>query len=60
MAGDYGCIALSWYNAAADRYEMRCAVTGNPDAPGALKAHQWYQLNEAGEFIECDGAEASS
>ena len=49
MAGDYGCIALAWWNKADKRAEMRCALTGKG---GTLKAHVWYELDEKGNFKE--------
>jgi hypothetical protein len=52
-SGPYGVIALAWWNKAANRNEMRCARIGVGDGlDGTLKAHTWYQLNEAGEFVE--------
>ena len=52
-AGEYGCIALSWWNKIEQRFEMRCAETGCGDgSDGKLKANVWYQLNELGEFVE--------
>jgi hypothetical protein len=51
QAGEYGCIALAFYNARADRMEMRCARTGGT---GGLKPHTWYRLNGRGEFVECE------
>ena len=52
-AGEYGCIALAWWNSDADRAEMRCAEIGNGDgSDGKLKANTWYELNEQGQFVE--------
>jgi hypothetical protein len=52
-AGEYGCIALAWYNKDASRMEMRCRETGCGDGTdGKLKAHSWYRLDEAGNFVE--------
>jgi hypothetical protein len=48
-AGEFGCIALAWWNAKESRAEMRCACTG---AGQALKADTWYTLDDAGEFTE--------
>ena len=48
-AGDFGCIALAWLNAPAERIEMRCALTG---CVGGLKANTWYRLSEVGDFVE--------
>ena len=47
-AGEYGCIALSWWNKMERRSEMRCARTGQGD--GLLKPHVWYVLDELGEL----------
>lgn len=47
-AGKFGCIALSWWNAKENRFEMRCALVG----PGRLKPDIWYSLDEKGEFVE--------
>ena len=51
-AGEYGCVALAWWNAKYQRYEMRCALTGA--GPDSLKADVWYRLNAKGEFIEAE------
>ena len=48
-AGEFGCIALAWWNEKCQRAEMRCALVGD----GHLKPDTWYQLNVAGEFEEC-------
>jgi len=53
QAGPYGCLALSWWNPAAGRCEMRCAEVGCGDgSDGKLKAHTWYVLDEHGVFTE--------
>jgi hypothetical protein len=53
MAGEYGCIALAWWNEKEDRAEMRCAETGCGDgSDGKLKSEVWYQLDEKGAFVE--------
>ena len=60
MAGEYGCIALAWWNKKENRAEMRCARTcGRNEAPdrperGVLKPHVWYRLDEQGEFVEAE------
>ena len=51
QAGEYGVIALGFYNARASRMEMRCARVGGKDG---LKPKTWYRLNGRGEFVECD------
>ena len=54
-AGEYGCIALCWFNEAADRDEMRIAEIGVGDgSDGKLKADTWYQLDETGKFTEAN------
>ena len=51
--GVFGALALAWLNSARNRTEMRVAVTGCGDGTdGLLKANQWYELNEAGAFVE--------
>jgi hypothetical protein len=53
MAGQYGCIALAFWNIEENRSEMRCAETGCGDgSDGKLKANVWYKLDESGNFIE--------
>ena len=53
QAGEYGCIALTWWNKAKSRYEMRCAEIGIGDgSDGKLKKETWYYLNDQGQFIE--------
>ena len=55
MAGNNGCIALSWWNKTAECREMRCAETGH--GVGQLKPHTWYKLDaETGAFVESEGA----
>jgi hypothetical protein len=52
-AGHWGCVALAWWNLAAQRAEMRCREVGCGDGTdGKLKAGVWYRLNERGEFEE--------
>ena len=52
-AGEWGCVALAWWNDAAQRAEMRCREVGCGDGTdGKLKAGVWYRLNERGEFEE--------
>ncbi len=52
-AGKWSCIALAWWNDAAQRAEMRCREVGCGDGTdGKLKAGVWYGLNERGEFEE--------
>ena len=56
-AGEFGCIALGWWNATAKRAEMRCALTGGKNGKqraGVLIPHVWYELNESGNFVECE------
>lgn len=51
--GQYGVVALAWWNHAQKRAEMRCARIGCGDgSDGLLKAGVWYQLDEAGAFVE--------
>ena len=53
MAGEYGCIALAWYNIKEKRSEMRCAEIGCGDGTdGKLKAGVFYLLDNNGKFIE--------
>jgi hypothetical protein len=53
QAGKYGCIALAWWNAPADRGEMRCREVGCGDgSDGKLKSDTWYRLDESGAFVE--------
>jgi hypothetical protein len=53
MAGEYGCIALCFWNEVDERYEMRCAETGCGDgSDGKLKAEVWYTLDDSGKFVE--------
>ena len=55
MAGNNGCIALSWWNKTAECREMRCAETGH--GVGQLKPHTWYKLDaETGAFVEYEDA----
>ena len=49
-AGEYGCIALAWWNEKQNRAEMRCERTG--PGRGLLKPHVWYRLNKRGQFVE--------
>jgi hypothetical protein len=51
MAGEFGMIALQWWNEKERRTEMRCALVGQ--GPKSLKAGIWYRLNDKGEFVEC-------
>ncbi len=52
MAGEFGCIALAWWNEREERYEMRSAEVGQGDGKdGKLKANVWYRLNEKGKFV---------
>ena len=52
-AGEFGCIALAWWNEKKGRFEMRCAETGCGDgSDGKLQAHVWYALDSEGRFIE--------
>lgn len=48
-AGEYGCIALAWWNSKETRQEMRCALTGKDQQ---CKADVWYQLDGDGNFVE--------
>ena len=48
-AGQFGCIALAWWNVKEQRTEMRCALTG---CDGGLKADVWYTLDTFGNFVE--------
>jgi hypothetical protein len=50
MGGEFGCIALAWWNAKERRMEMKCATTGNRG--GDLKPGVWYSLDAKGEFQE--------
>ena len=50
-SGEFGCIALAWWNGKKNRAEMKCALTGS-EGTGRLKPNVWYTLNESGEFIE--------
>ena len=53
MGGEYGCLALAWWNEKENRQEMRCAEIGCGDgSDGKLKSDVWYSLDEAGLFIE--------
>ena len=58
MAGPYSAIALSWWNAEANRAEMRAAEIGCGDGSDhKLKANIWYVVNNTGEIIEAsDGS----
>ncbi len=49
--GEFGCIALGWWNKEKKRSEMKCSTTGTE---GQLKANVWYRLNEAGDFAEIE------
>jgi hypothetical protein len=52
MAGEYGCIALAWWNEKEQRYEMKCAETSDEKGSGGkLKAFAWYRLDEKGKFV---------
>jgi len=52
-AGKFGCLALAWWNDIDCRAEMRCREIGCGDgSDGKLKADTWYQLDEAGSFVE--------
>ena len=48
-AGEFGCIALAWWNAKKNRAEMRCALVGKNRK---LKPGVWYRLNSNGRFAE--------
>jgi hypothetical protein len=48
-AGEFGCIALAWWNSKKQRAEMRCALTGGE---GNLESNVWYRLDEEGKFVE--------
>jgi len=53
MGGEYGCLALAWWNEKENRQEMRCSEIGCGDgSDGKLKSEVWYSLDEAGLFIE--------
>ena len=57
-SGQFGCVALAWWNDKANRAEMRCREIGCGDGTdGKLKACVWYQLNTAGKFVEIEDAE---
>jgi len=48
-AGEFGCIALAWWNPTANRAELRCACTGEGQE---CQANVWYTLDEkTGTFI---------
>ena len=49
MAGEFGVIALAFWDTRAGRAEMRCARIGGQ---GGLKPHVWYRLDRRGEFVE--------
>ena len=51
-AGEYGCIAIAWWNAKKERSEMRCALVGQGQGKGNLKANVWYTLTKSGKFVE--------
>ena len=54
-AGNYGCVALAWWNSFEKRFEMRCREIGCGDgSDGKLKANVWYYLDGAGDFEESD------
>ena len=48
MGGEFGCIALTWWNEKESRLEMKCATTGNRE--GDLNPGVWYSLDAKGEF----------
>ena len=55
QAGEYGCVALSFWNSKESRYEMKCREIGCGDgSDGKLKANTWYKLDDAGEFVEAN------
>ena len=49
--GEFGCIALAWWNGKLNRAEMRCALTGSA-GEGRLKPNVWYRLDKRGQFVE--------
>ena len=49
-SGEFGCIALAFWNADKQRSEMRCARTGTEE--GMLKPDTWYTLDLQGNFAE--------
>ena len=51
-AGEFGCIALAWWNSKKNRQEMRCALTGKDQQ---CKADVWYQMDDDGNFECCLG-----
>jgi hypothetical protein len=48
--GEFGCIALAWWNEKEKRSEMRCALTGQGE--GSLKPNVRYELDVKGHFVE--------
>lgn len=48
-AGEFGMIALAWWNEKESRAEMRCARTG---AGCKCKPDVWYRLDAKGNFVE--------
>ena len=58
MAGEFGVVALAFYNEPEGRVEMRAGETGCGDgSDGKLKAGVWYKLNSKGEFEETEAPE---
>ena len=51
QAGEYGAIALAWWNEKQQRSEMRCACVVN-GKNGTLKPGVWYRLNARGKFVQ--------
>ncbi len=47
--GEFGCIALAWWNEKEQRGEMRCSRTGKGQE---CKANVWYELDANGKFVE--------
>ena len=53
-AGEYGAIALAWWNEKQHWSEMRCARVVN-GKNGTLKPGVWYRLNARGQFVQDKG-----
>jgi len=53
-AGEYGAIALAWWNEKQRRSEMLCACVVN-GKNGTLKPGVWYRLNARGKFVQDKG-----
>ena len=53
-AGEYGAIALAWWNEKQQRSEMCCARVVN-GKNGTLKPGVWYRLNARGKFVQDKG-----